>query len=173
MQNATKTAAYPKLGLFIGGEWKDGTGRKAEPVINPASEKTLTDLPHATRADLDEALQAAKQGFEIWRKTTAWDRARVMCKAADIMRERLETIAAIITQEQGKPLFEARLEVTAAADVIQWMAEEGKIAHARFVTLWIARTRNTRGSFPTSGNSNSFSRATGIRARTRITCWRL
>lgn len=137
---------YPELGLLIGGNWQNGKGRKVEAVINPANESVLAELPHASKADLDEALSAAQKGFEIWRKTNAWDRARVMCKAADLMRERLEAIARIITQEQGKPLFEARLEVAAAADVIQWMAEEGKRSYGRVIPSRIpgARTFTTQ-----------------------------
>jgi len=132
---------YPKLELFIGGQWKDGAGRKTESVINPVNEKVLAELPHAGKADLDDALDAAKRGFETWRRTNAWDRARIMNKAADIMRERLEAIAAIITQEQGKPLFEARLEVAAAADVLQWMAEEGKRSYGRVIPSRLPGTR--------------------------------
>jgi succinate-semialdehyde dehydrogenase/glutarate-semialdehyde dehydrogenase len=132
---------YPKLELFIGGQWENGASRKTENVINPVNERVLAELPHANKADLDDALEAAKRGFETWRKTTAWDRARIMNKAADIMRERLETIAAIITQEQGKPLFEARLEVAAAADVIQWMAEEGKRSYGRVIPSRLPGTR--------------------------------
>jgi succinate-semialdehyde dehydrogenase/glutarate-semialdehyde dehydrogenase len=132
---------YPKLELFIGGQWKDGAGRKTESVINPVNEKVLAELPHAGKADLDDALDTAKRGFETWRRTNAWDRARIMNKAAEIMRERLEAIAAIITQEQGKPLFEARLEVAAAADVIQWMAEEGKRSYGRVIPSRLPDTR--------------------------------
>lgn len=137
---------YTELGLLIGGKWQNGQGRQIEPVINPATEGTLAELPHASKADLDEALAATKEGFEVWRKTNAWDRARIMCKAADIMRERLEGIAKIITQEQGKPLLEARLEVAAAADVIQWMAEEGKRSYGRVIPSRIpgARTFTTQ-----------------------------
>ena len=84
---------YTELGLFIGGKWANGAGRKSEPVINPANEKPLADLPHASKGDLDEAVEAAKKGFEVWRKTSAWDRGRVMRKAADLMRERAANIA--------------------------------------------------------------------------------
>src|SRR5262249_36892259 len=117
---------YTELGLFIDGKWTNGAGRKSEPVINPANEKPLAELPHASKADLDEALEAAKKGFALWRKTSAWDRGRVLHKAAHLVRERAEAIAKILTQEQGKTLFESVGEVHAAADVIEWMGEEGK-----------------------------------------------
>ena len=132
---------YTELGLFIGGKWSNGEGRKAEAVVNPANEKTLAELPHASKADLDEALEAAKKGFEVWRKTDTWARARVMAKAADLIRERADHIAKILTQEQGKPFVEAKLEVGAAADVIQWMAEEGKRAYGRVIPSRLPGTR--------------------------------
>lgn len=132
---------YPTLGLFIDGQWLKGGGRKIETVINPLTETALAELPHATTADLEIALASAKKGFEIWRKTSAWDRARVMAKAADIIRKRLETIAAILTREQGKPIAEARLEVAAAADVIEWMGEEGKRSYGRVIPSRIPGTR--------------------------------
>ena len=68
---------YGELGLFIDGAWqKNGGGNKGEDVINPATEKPLAHLPHANKADLDEALEAAKKGFAVWRATSAYDRAR-------------------------------------------------------------------------------------------------
>jgi succinate-semialdehyde dehydrogenase / glutarate-semialdehyde dehydrogenase len=132
---------YTELGLFIGGKWANGGGRKSEPVINPANEKPLADLPHASKSDLDEALEAAKKGFAVWRKTTAWDRGRVMRKAADLMRERAQNIAKVLTQEQGKTLAEATGEVLAAADVIEWMGEEGKRAYGRIIPSRLPGTR--------------------------------
>lgn len=132
---------YTELGLFIGGKWAQGAGRKAEAVINPANEKPLAELPHASKADLDEALESAKKGFEIWRKTTAWDRGRVLLKAADLIRERSEAIAKILTQEQGKSIAEAKAEMSACADVIQWMGEEGKRAYGRVIPSRLPGTR--------------------------------
>jgi succinate-semialdehyde dehydrogenase/glutarate-semialdehyde dehydrogenase len=132
---------YTELGLFIGGKWTNGANRKSEPVINPANEKSLADLPHASKGDLDEAVEAAKKGFEVWRKTSAWDRGRVMRKAADLMRERAPNIAKILTQEQGKTIAEATGEVLAAADVIEWMGEEGKRAYGRIIPSRLPGTR--------------------------------
>jgi succinate-semialdehyde dehydrogenase / glutarate-semialdehyde dehydrogenase len=132
---------YTELGLFIGGKWTNGANRKSEPVINPANEKSLADLPHASKGDLDEAVEAAKKGFEVWRKTSAWDRGRVMRKAADLIRERAPNIAKILTQEQGKTIAEATGEVLAAADVIEWMGEEGKRAYGRIIPSRLPGTR--------------------------------
>jgi succinate-semialdehyde dehydrogenase / glutarate-semialdehyde dehydrogenase len=124
---------YSNLALYIDGEWVSGGGRESEPVINPATEKPLATLPHASAADLDRALDAAERGFKTWRATAAFERARIMRKAADIFRQRLDAIARILTMEQGKTLAEARIEVAVSADIIEWYAEEGKRSYGRII----------------------------------------
>jgi succinate-semialdehyde dehydrogenase/glutarate-semialdehyde dehydrogenase len=124
---------YANLELYIDGQWLNGDGRAGEDVINPATEKPLARLPHASSADLDRALEAAKKGFAVWRAVSAYERAKVMRKAADLMRERHETIAKILVQEEGKAYPEARAEVRTSADIIEWYAEEGRRAYGRIV----------------------------------------
>ncbi|MET0444945.1 MAG: aldehyde dehydrogenase family protein, partial [Pseudorhodoplanes sp.] len=124
---------YTDLQLYIDGEWLNGKGRKGEEVINPATGKSLGTLPHASKDDLDRALAAAEKGFAVWRGTTAYDRGRVMRKAADLVRERADHIARVMVQEQGKPFAEAKGEVVVTADIIDWMAEEGRRAYGRIV----------------------------------------
>jgi len=124
---------YAKLELFIDGQWLNGDGRAGEDVINPATEKPLARLPHASAADLDNALVAAKKGFAVWRGTSAYERAKIMRKAADLIRERHDAIAKILVQEQGKAYPEARAEVRTSADIIEWYAEEGRRAYGRIV----------------------------------------
>ena len=125
---------YPELALFIGGQWKPaGEAGRAEDVIDPATAKAFASLPHADAGDLDEALAAAETGFGLWRVTSAYDRAKIMHKAADLLRERHEFISQVIVQEQGKVFAEARVEVLMGADVIDWYAEEGRRAYGRIV----------------------------------------
>jgi len=124
---------YANLELFIDGKWLGGDGRKGEDVINPATAKPLAHLPHASPADLDQALAAAKKGFAVWRATSAYSRAKIMRKAADLIRERFDAIAKILVQEQGKVYPEARAEVMTSADIIEWYAEEGRRAYGRIV----------------------------------------
>ncbi len=124
---------YGNLELFIDGKWLGGDGRKGEDVINPATEKPLAHLPHASKADLDQALDAAKKGFALWRATSAYDRCKIMHKAADLMRERFDAISKIMVLEQGKPYPEARAEVIGSADIIDWYAEEGRRSYGRIV----------------------------------------
>src|SRR5216684_2026796 len=141
MRPANEGPMYTDLALHIGGAWLNGDGRQGEDVVNPATEKPLGRLPHAGASDLDQALEAAKNGFNVWRATSAYDRAKVLRKAANLVRERAEAIARIMTQEQGKVLGEARLEVLVTADIIEWYAEEGRRAYGRIVP---GRAKGTR-----------------------------
>jgi succinate-semialdehyde dehydrogenase / glutarate-semialdehyde dehydrogenase len=124
---------YTDLALYIDGEWKNGGGRKGEDVLNPATGKVLAHLPHASTADLDQVLQAANKGFAVWRATSAYDRAKVLRKAANLVRDRVDSIARLMTQEQGKVLGESRVEVIVTADIIEWFAEEGRRSYGRIV----------------------------------------
>jgi len=124
---------YANLELYIDGQWLNGDSRDGEDVINPATGKPLARLPHASAADLDHGLVAAKKGFAVWRAVSAYERARVMRKAADLMRERHDAIAKILVQEEGKAYPEARAEVRTSADIIEWYAEEGRRAYGRVV----------------------------------------
>jgi succinate-semialdehyde dehydrogenase/glutarate-semialdehyde dehydrogenase len=124
---------YTQLGLYIDGKWNYGNGGGGEDVINPATEKTLAHLPHATASDLDAALGAADKGFKLWKAKSAYDRAKVLRKAADLVRERADNIANIMTQEQGKVFAEAKVEVVTSADIIEWFAEEGRRSYGRII----------------------------------------
>ncbi|HTS42172.1 MAG TPA: NAD-dependent succinate-semialdehyde dehydrogenase [Xanthobacteraceae bacterium] len=124
---------YAELGLYIDGKWHNGQGRKGEDVLNPATEKPLAQLPHASKADLDQALEAAKKGFAVWRATSAFDRAKIIRKAAELMRERYDAIAKIMVQEQGKVYVEARAEVLTSCEILEWYAEEGRRSYGRIV----------------------------------------
>ena len=124
---------YGNLELFIDGQWLGGNGRKGEDVLNPATEKPLAHLPHASKADLDQALEAATKAFAVWRAMSAYDRCKIMHKAADLMRERYDAISKIMVLEQGKVYPEARAEVITSADIIDWYAEEGRRSYGRIV----------------------------------------
>lgn len=125
--------AYPNVQLHVNGEWRDARSGKTIDVLNPATEEKLGTVAHAEKADLDEALAAADRGFATWKKVSAYERAKLMRKAADIFRSRADEIARLMTLEQGKPLAEARMEIMAASDVIDWFAEEARRAYGRVV----------------------------------------
>lgn len=124
---------YQDVLLHIGGKWRAATGGKTIDIVNPATEEVIGRLAHATRADLDEALDHAARGFAAWRGMSAYERSKLLRKTADILRERAENIARILTMEQGKPLAEARAEMAGAADVLDWFAEEGRRAYGRVI----------------------------------------
>ena len=91
---------YETLAMYIDGQWCQGGDGKSEDVLNPATEASLGRLPHASRADLDRALEAARKGFKLWRATNAYDRGRILKKTAEIIRQRQEQISEILTLEE-------------------------------------------------------------------------
>jgi succinate-semialdehyde dehydrogenase/glutarate-semialdehyde dehydrogenase len=120
-----------ELKLFIDGNWKSGEGRDAFTVINPVTANRIADVPLATAADLEEALAAADRAWPLWRSTDVEKRAAILHKTADLLKERADHIARILTQEQGKPVGEARLEVLGSAQMFSWYAEEIKRDYGR------------------------------------------
>jgi succinate-semialdehyde dehydrogenase / glutarate-semialdehyde dehydrogenase len=124
---------YQDVSLFIDGVWAPASGGRTIPVVNPATGEPIGTVAHADRGDLDRALEAADRGFRQWRKVSAFDRSKVMRKAADILRSRADAIAELLTLEQGKPIAEAKGEVMAGADVIDWFAEEARRAYGRVI----------------------------------------
>src|SRR5687768_2764303 len=124
---------YIDTQLFIDGKWQPPVEGKTLPVVNPATGKEIGRVAHAGRPDLDRALEAAKKGFEVWRDMVPAERSKIMRKAAALVRERAGEIAPLLTQEQGKPLAEARAETLAAADITEWFAEEGFRIYGRIV----------------------------------------
>ena len=105
------------LQLFIDGVWKSGEGRDCHQVVNPVDAQPIADLPYATKADLDEALAASERAWPEWRSTDVEKRGAILHKAAALLRERVDLIAATMTQEQGKVIAEAKAEVLASAQL--------------------------------------------------------
>ncbi|HZU89504.1 MAG TPA: NAD-dependent succinate-semialdehyde dehydrogenase, partial [Stellaceae bacterium] len=124
---------YSDVSLFIDGRWERAAMGRSLPVVNPATGEEIGTVAHADKSDLDRALAAADKGFHTWRKISAFDRAKIMRKAANLLRERVDRIAPLLTLEQGKPLAEARGETLAGADVIDWFAEEARRAYGRVI----------------------------------------
>lgn len=127
------TLSYTDTRLLIDGQWADAASGKTIDVVNPATGKNIGKVAHAGIADLDRALASAQRGFEAWRNIPAHERATTMRRAAGLLRERADAIAELLTQEQGKPLAEARGEIMAGADIIDWFADEGRRVYGRIV----------------------------------------
>ena len=124
---------YPDTQLFLNGEWRDSLSKETLEIINPATEEVIGKVSHARKEDLDLALKGAENAFNEWKHVSAYDRSKILRKAADIVRSRADQIATLMTLEQGKPLAEAKGETLGAADSIDWYAEEGRRAYGRII----------------------------------------
>ena len=129
----TVKASYSEILLLIDGEWISAQDRPSSAVVNPATGEVIGQVPHASNADLKRAIESTQRGFHIWKNTPAYERAKVLRRAAAILRERTEQIAHTLTLEQGKPLFEARYELGSSADYFEWFAEEGRRVYGRII----------------------------------------
>lgn len=131
------------LDHYINGAWVQPASGKTQDVVNPSTSVSLGTLGHASKADLDKALAAAVGGFNTWRRVSAFERCKIMRKAADLLRARADQIANILSLEQGKLLAEAKIEILASADVIDWFSEEGRRAYGRVIPARADGVRNT------------------------------
>ncbi|MFD5257308.1 NAD-dependent succinate-semialdehyde dehydrogenase [Streptomyces bobili] len=124
---------YPDVRMYIAGEWcQGGTGRTA-PIVNPATEDVIGEVPLATTADLDHALTAVEEGFRVWRATPVARRTAILHAAADLITERAAEIGRISTQEQGKPLTESTGEARRTAETLRWHADDARRAYGRII----------------------------------------
>ena len=123
---------YPTIEMLIDGEWTAGSG-EGEDVLNPATGEVLGRVPHASAADLDRALEAARRGFAEWSAATPFARQAVMERAARLLEERREEIARWCTMEMGKPLAESLAEMDFVIGVTRWCGEEGRRAYGRLI----------------------------------------
>jgi succinate-semialdehyde dehydrogenase / glutarate-semialdehyde dehydrogenase len=119
--------------LLIGGAWRDASNGERFDVTNPADESLVGSMPNATEADVRAAIDAASAAFEEWSSRPAIERARILRRAADLMRERKERIALTMTLEQGKPLAEATGEVEYAAGFLEWFGGEAERVYGQVV----------------------------------------
>ena len=124
---------YPNTLLHIAGQWRGGAEGRTIDVLNPANEDVIGTVAHATKVDLDAALDAADRGFKAWRKVGVFDRYKMLRKAADNLRARADAVARLMTMEQGKPLGEAKAEIMGGADTIDWFAEEARRTYGQVI----------------------------------------
>jgi succinate-semialdehyde dehydrogenase/glutarate-semialdehyde dehydrogenase len=143
---ATATATVRKM--FIDGKWCEAEGGRTLGVINPATEEVITEVAYGNRGDARRAVEAAHRALPGWMKLTSWERARVLRKTADLMRERADAIARTLTTEQGKPLPESKAEVLHSADTFEWFAEEGKRAYGQVIPQSVPGKRHVTIKHP-------------------------
>jgi succinate-semialdehyde dehydrogenase/glutarate-semialdehyde dehydrogenase len=135
------SSGYPDVQLFINGKWCHAADGRYAPVIDPASGEAIGRYAFAGPVDIEAAAQSTLSGFQVWRRLSALERSNYMRKAANLLRERVDHIATLLTREQGKLLAEAKVEVLASADTIDWFAEEARRTYGRVVP---ARGSNVR-----------------------------
>jgi acyl-CoA reductase-like NAD-dependent aldehyde dehydrogenase len=109
--------------MFIDGKWVGGTGTEAISVLNPADESVVATVPKGTREEAKRALDAASRAQPGWAELPPLKRASYLLKIAQLIRENQERLAVTLTSEQGKPLFESRLEVGGSAAHFEYFAE--------------------------------------------------
>jgi succinate-semialdehyde dehydrogenase/glutarate-semialdehyde dehydrogenase len=129
----TTDHGHPAVRMYIAGEWCEGGSGRTAPIVNPATEEAIGDVPLATTADLDRALEAADRGFRVWRGTAIAERSRILHTAADLLTERAAEVGRIMTREQGKPLAEATGEARRVADTLRWHIEDARRAYGRII----------------------------------------
>ena len=128
--------------MYIDGHWRDADDGRTLAVINPADESTVAEVAFGGRPEAEAAITAAAKAMPAWRNTSSHDRGKVLKRAADLLRERVDVLARTMTAEQGKPLAEARGEVLHTADTFEWFAEEGKRAYGRIIPQAVMTKRH-------------------------------
>ena len=111
-------------GLFIGGEWVDAEGGKTLAVADPSTGRTIKEIADASVADGIRALDAAVAAQDAWAATAPRERGELLRRAFDLLQERKEDFALLMTLEMGKPLAEARGEVAYGGEFLRWFSEE-------------------------------------------------
>jgi len=118
---------------LIGGQWLPAANSGVWAVENPATEETVREVPFGDAADCRLALEAASAAFPKWSRSTAYERAAVLKRAAELIRERGAELGHTTVLESGKPFVQAKGEWSVAADLFEWFAEEGKRAYGRVI----------------------------------------
>jgi succinate-semialdehyde dehydrogenase/glutarate-semialdehyde dehydrogenase len=113
-----------KSQAYVNGQWVDAKSGKTFEVTDPATHKVIGTMPEMNKEDVTDAIQAAEKALVSFRKTTGRERAKMLRKWYQLMVENSEDLATLITWENGKPLADAKGEVTYAANFFEWFSEE-------------------------------------------------
>jgi 1-pyrroline dehydrogenase len=116
---------------LVGGEWVDSSDGGTEEIVNPATGETIAEVPTGTEADVDRAVDAAKQAWPEWREATPQERSELLLKLADLIDEHTEELAEIESRNVGKPIAAARDEMPVCADNIRFFAGAARVLEGR------------------------------------------
>lgn len=111
---------------LIGGEWVGADSGETHAVVDPATGEVIGVIPNCGRAETARAIAAAEAAFPAWAAKTAAERSAILSKLADLILANVDALGELLTLEQGKPLAEAKGEVTGSAAYVRWFAEEAK-----------------------------------------------
>ena len=120
--------------LYIGGAWRPATGGATLPVEDPSTGQTLVEVADATPEDALEALGAASEAQASWAATAPRERGEILRRAYELLLERADDLALLMTLEMGKAVSESRAELTYAAEFLRWFSEEAVRIHGRYMT---------------------------------------
>ena len=128
---------YENFGQFINGKWEKSSSGETYDVINPANEEVIGKVSKANKDDVQKAISSAEKGLQIWKNTTPWERAKILRKISELIRNKIDVLSKWMTTEVGKPLSEGPGEINGAADIFEWNSEEtkriyGEINQSRF-----------------------------------------
>ena len=132
--NETELLAKVPTGLYIGGKWVQGHAEKPISVEDPATGKILLEIANADASDGLAALASAHETQATWSKVPPRERAELLRRTFELERERTEEFATLISLEMGKPIAEARGEVTYGNEFLRWFSEEAVRITGRYGT---------------------------------------
>jgi 1-pyrroline dehydrogenase len=116
---------------FVGGKWVDAVDGGTMEVLNPATGETIAEVPRGTQADVDRAVEAAKDALPEWLETTPGERAEALLKLADALEENADELAQLESQNVGKPLSYAKDEMPVSADNIRFFAGAARVLEGK------------------------------------------
>jgi succinate-semialdehyde dehydrogenase/glutarate-semialdehyde dehydrogenase len=128
----TRVVESVKTQLFIAGTWRDAAGGATLPVEDPSTGEMIAEIADATNEDADAALQAATDAFQTFRDVAPRERGGILSRAYELIMERQEELALLMTLEMGKPVAESKAEIVYAANFFRWYAEEAARINGRF-----------------------------------------
>tara|TARA_B100001093_G_scaffold515486_1_gene591921 strand:+ start:2950 stop:4395 length:1446 start_codon:yes stop_codon:yes gene_type:complete len=132
---------YNKFGQFIDGKWRQSSSGETYEVTNPATEEIIGKASKANDEDIDLALKSAEKGLEIWKNKSSWERAKIIRKISELIRDRKEILAKWLALEVGKPLKEGMGEALGSAEIFEWSSEETKRIYGETLQGRLPNTR--------------------------------
>ncbi|HEV2712796.1 MAG TPA: aldehyde dehydrogenase family protein, partial [Gaiellaceae bacterium] len=135
-----------QLQNLVGGKFVDAVEGGTAEIVNPSTGETIAEVPEGTQADVDRAVEAAKQAWPEWRESTPAERAELLLKLADVIDEHTDELAELESRNVGKPLPAARDEMPVCSDNIRFFAGAARVLEGRSTgeymtgyTSWIRR----------------------------------